>query len=324
MAMRISPKESPSLIVVTPVYEDREASSRLFKELNKELGAGVYIVAVDDGSVRQPVDVESLEAACLRGVVITLKRNVGHQRAIAIGLSFVADHFPEAQQVVIMDSDGEDVPATIPTLLSSLAQIDVDMVVAQRKSRVETLRFRIFYVVYKLLFKLLSGRTISFGNFMALKPAAVNRMAAMQELWIHAAGCALSSKLRIATCPLDRGPRYAGRSSMNFVGLALHGFKGLMVFAEDVLVRVGIACTFVAAMSIVGSVVAIVLKLFDFATPGWFSVVAGILLLVFLQTGALTLMTLMLTGVVRGGLVTSVIYRDFVDTLTHARDPSST
>ena len=29
---------------------------------------------------------------------------------------------------------------------------------------------------------------------------------------------------------------------MNFVGLALHGFKGLMVFAEDVLVRVGIAC----------------------------------------------------------------------------------
>ncbi len=306
-------KKSNSLVIVTPVYEDEEASSRLFMELSKELGPDIYIVVVDDGSVRQPVDASSLNVAKLDGVVIKLKRNVGHQRAIAIGLSYVADRLPDAQQVVIMDSDGEDLPATVIALLSLLSESDVDMVVAQRKSRVESLRFRAFYVVYKLLFKLLSGRTISFGNFMALKPAAVKRMTASQELWIHVAGCALSSKLRIATCPLDRGPRYAGKSKMNFVALALHGFKGLMVFAEDVLVRVGIACTFVAALSIVGSAVSIGLKIFNYATPGWFSVALGILLLVFLQTGALALMTLMLTGVVRGGIVSNLAYIDFVD-----------
>jgi len=310
---------SPSLVVVTPVYEDVEASSRLFKELNKALGPDVYIVAVDDGSVRQPVNINSIQAAGLDGVVIKLKRNVGHQRAIAIGLNYVADHLPDAASVVVMDSDGEDLPETIKALLASLEQPDVDIVVAQRKSRVETLRFRMFYVVYKWLFMLLSGRKISFGNFMALKPNAVKRMAAMQELWIHVAGCTLSSKLRIATCLLDRGPRYAGQSKMNFVGLALHGFKGLMVFAEDVLVRVGIACTVVAMLSVAGSVIAVALKLLGYATPGWFSVALGILVLVFLQTGALTLMTLMLTGVVRGGLVTNVAYRDFVDTVTHAR-----
>lgn len=315
---------SPYLVVVTPVYEDVEASSKLFKELNKALGPDVYIVAVDDGSVRQPVDVASLQAAGLDGVVIKLKRNVGHQRAIAIGLNYVAEHLSDAARVVVMDSDGEDLPETIKALLASLELPDVDIVVAQRKSRVETLRFRAFYVVYKWLFKLLCGRNISFGNFMALKPAAVKRMAAMQELWIHVAGCALTSKLRLATCPLDRGPRYAGQSKMNFVGLALHGFKGLMVFAEDVLVRVGIACAVVATLSIAGSVVAIGLKLLDYATPGWFSVALGILLLVFLQTGALTLVTLMLTGVVRGGAVTTVAYRDFVDTVLHARQSAST
>ncbi|WP_212744068.1 glycosyltransferase [Ramlibacter sp. 2FC] len=310
---------TPSLVVVTPVYEDVEASSRLFKELNKALGPDVYIVAVDDGSVRQPVDLASLHAAGLHGVVIRLKRNVGHQRAIAIGLNYVADHLPDAARVVVMDSDGEDLPETIKELIAPLKQPDIDVVVAQRKSRVETLRFRAFYVVYKWLFKLLTGRKISFGNFMALKPAAVKRLAAMQELWIHVAGCALTSKLRMATCPLDRGPRYAGQSKMNFVGLALHGFKGLMVFAEDVLVRVGIACAIVAMLSVAGSVAAVGLKLLGFATPGWFSVALGILLLVFLQTGALTLMTLMLTGVVRGGAVTTVAYRDFVDTVLHAR-----
>ena len=97
------------------------------------------------------------------------------------------------------------------------------------------------------------------------------------------------------------------------LNLALHGFKGLMVFAEDVLVRVGIGCAVVAALSIIGSAVAICLKLFNYATPGWFSVALGILLLVFLQTGALTLMTLLLTGVVRGGLVANMAYLDFVD-----------
>jgi len=302
-----------ALVIVTPVYEDVEASSHLFGELQKELGTKVFVVVVDDGSVREPVNVASLKVVGLDGVVIKLKRNVGHQRAIAIGLNYVADRMPDAKEVVIMDSDGEDLPKSIPAMLASLTQSDVDMVVARRKSRVETLQFRAFYVVYKWLFKLLSGRTISFGNFMVLKPAAVKRMVAMQELWIHLAGCALCSKLRIASCELDRGPRYSGQSKMNFVGLTLHGFKGLMVFAEDVLVRVGIACTAVAAMSVVGSLIAIGLKLFNFATPGWFSVALGILLLVFLQTGALTLMTLMLTGVVRGGLVANVAYVEFID-----------
>ena len=307
-----------SLVIVTPVYEDVEASNMLFKELRKELGPEIYIVAVDDGSVQQPLDIESMKTANVDGVVIKLKRNVGHQRAIAIGLNYVADQIPNATQVVIMDSDGEDLPATIPNLLMRLSSSEVDIVVAQRKSRVETLRFRAFYKAYKWLFKIMSGRTISFGNFMVLKPSAIKRMAAMQELWTHLAGCVLSSKLRIATCPLDRGPRYAGQSKMNFVSLALHGFKGMMVFAEDVLVRVGIACAGVAALSVIFSIIAIGLKLFSYATPGWFSVALGLLFLVFLQTGALTLMTLMLTGVMRSGIVDKPDYIDFIENLNYA------
>ena len=301
------------IVILTPVFEDVEASARLFRELALTLGDDIHIVVVDDGSVRQPVDVASVEAAGIDGTVITLRRNVGHQRAIAIGLSYIADKLPAAQCVVVMDSDGEDLPASIPELIKPLQSADVDVVVAERKSRVETLGFRAFYVVYKWLFRTLAGQRINFGNFMALKPGAVRRLVAMQELWIHVAGCVLTSKLRIAKSALSRGPRYAGRSHMNFVGLALHGFRGLMIFAEDVLVRVGMACALIAVLSILGSVAAIVLKVLNFATPGWFSVALGILLLVFLQTGTLTLMTLMLTGVVKGSTVSTVDYRIFID-----------
>lgn len=309
---------SSNFIVVTPVFEDADASFRLFQELAANFGQLVHVIAVDDGSVRQPVELESMRKAGVQGTVIRLKRNVGHQRAIAIGLCHVAEHVGGAR-VIVMDSDGEDQPDSIPELLQHLDDPHVDVVVAQRKTRVETLRFKAFYAVYKRLFKLLTGRGISFGNFMALKPAAVRRLAAMQELWTHVASTVLSSRLRMATCSLDRGARYAGKSKMNFVGLALHGFRGIMVFAEDVLVRVGIASALVGTLTILGGIVAVALKLSGYATPGWFSVALGILLLVFLQTGALALMSLMLTGVSRSGAPSDNAYSVFIDSIEDTR-----
>jgi len=71
---------------------------------------------------------------------------------------------------------------------------------------------------------------------------------------------------------------------------------------------------------VVGGVLALLLKTLGFATPGWFSLAFGILLLVFLQTAALTLIILMLSGMIRsGGVLVSGSYRDFVDEIHHAR-----
>jgi hypothetical protein len=307
------------LVIVTPVYEDRVASTQLFHELAARLGHAIHIVAVDDGSVREPLDPSAIAAAGLDGTVLRLRRNVGHQRAIAAGLNFLAAAPGAAQRIVVMDSDGEDRPASIPALLAPLDGPDVDVVVAHRRSRVETLGFRASYRFYKLLFRLLAGRPIAFGNFIALTPAALSRLAAMQELWIHFAACVLASRLRIVDCPQDRGTRYAGHSQMSFVSLALHGFKALMVFAEDVLVRVGIACTLVALLSVAGVAAAVVLKAAGYATPGWFSITLGILLLVFLQTGTLTLITLMLSGTVRGGAGTPPDWRPLVESVSDVR-----
>ena len=285
-----------SCAIVTPVYEDLAAASELFQKLNTHLGRDLFIVAVDDGSVRQPLPSGAISAAGLPGVVLRLKRNVGHQRAIAVGLAYVAEHLPD-MPCVVMDSDGEDLPSTIPPLLALLDDATIDVVVAQRQNRAESLWFRAFYAIYKLLFQLLTGRHISFGNFMALTPAAVRRLSIMQELGTHVAGTVLTSKLRLAVCPLDRGPRYAGQTKMNFTSLVLHGCRALMIFAEDVLLRICFVCFAVATASVAAIIVTIVLKTIGLATPGWFSVALGILLLVLLQTSALTLMTLMLTGV---------------------------
>jgi polyisoprenyl-phosphate glycosyltransferase len=312
---------NPGSVVVLPVFEDAESARSLLAGLASSLDTNTFVVIVDDGSVYEPMQAECISEAGLSGVVLRLTRNVGHQRAIAIGLRYVAERFPGTERVVVMDSDGEDRPETIPQLLERLAEADTDIVVAERRRRVESVRFRVSYAIYKWLFGLLTGRRISFGNYMAMNGSALKRLAAMGELPIHVAGTVLLSRLRWSRCPIDRGARYAGSSKMNFVGLALHGFKGLMVFAEDVLVRVGAACALVALMSVAAITLAIVLKGIGYATPGWFSVALGILLLMFLQTGAITLMTLLLTGVMRSAVVLPGDYRPLVAEVIEAGAP---
>jgi hypothetical protein len=299
------------------VYEDLDAASELLAELRTNFGPDLIIVAVDDGSVRQPVTPGMIEDAGLAGVVLRLRRNVGHQRAIAVGLGYVAEHMPELP-CVVMDSDGEDRPHTISQLLGSLAPDVVEVAVAQRRKRVETAQFKAFYFIYKLVFQLLTGRQISFGNFMALAPKAVQRLAIMPELGIHVAGAVLVSRLRLVLCPVDRGRRYSGNTKMNFTSLVLHGCRALMIFAEDVLLRICLLCFAVASFSVVSIVVTIVLKSIGLATPGWFSVALGILLLVLLQTSALALMTLMLTGVVRGGSPIAPDYKPLIERVLRA------
>lgn len=308
-------KQYKTLIVV-PVYEDRQAAARLFSEIGKIYGKESFLLAVDDGSVRAPLDLAALSDASLDGAIIRLRRNVGHQKAIAIGLSYLSQYVQETHAIIVMDSDGEDLPSSINQLVNALEDDQVDIAVAQRRRRVETLKFKMAYILYKLLFKLLTGRNINFGNFMAMKAAGLRRLAAMQELPLHLAATALVSKLRIRPIVIDRGPRYAGRSKMNFVGLVLHAFRALMVFAEDVLVRVGLLCSFIATLSVLFAMLAIILKLIGFATPGWFSVALGVLIIIFLQTGALALMTLILTGIVRSdNTAGTIVYNDFIESV---------
>lgn len=308
------------VIVVTPVFEDTVVFQVLLRELRRVVPSGLYVVAVDDGSVVTPLTTQVHRDAAVPGAVVTLKRNMGHQRAISAGLRCIAEHIRPGQTVVIMDSDGEDVPADLHTLLAGLESASVDVAVAQRASRAEGLVFRLFYFLYKRLFRLLTGRPIAFGNFMAMGDRAVRRLACMPELDLHLAATVLASKLRVGQQALDRGARYAGQSKMNFVALILHGFRALMVFTEDVLVRVSLSCVLVAILSVLLACTAVVLKLTGYSSPGWFSVALGVLVLIFLQTGTISLMTLLLTGISRAKqAVHPADHLTLIDRITEAR-----
>lgn len=306
------------ILVVTPVYEDVESARLLFQDL-KEQFPSIRIVAIDDGSVLHPMQGEVLESLGIKGVVITLRRNLGHQGAIAVGLCYVHTFMQDYDCVVVMDSDGEDTPESMRELLQGFLVSQSDVRVAERRGRNESFKFIQFYRIYKLLFRMLTGKVINFGNFMVLKPRAVSRLSAMNEIWIHLAASVIASRLRVEGCKIDRGVRYVGSSKMNFVSLVLHGFKGVMVFSEQVLIRMGGASLVVAIVSVVVIFLATILKLIDAASPGWFSTVIGSTIAIFLQTGLLTLITLMITGLVRVSTLNQVDFNSFIDQVKEIR-----
>jgi GT2 family glycosyltransferase len=184
----------PKMIIITPAFEDAEAFSQLLAALAEAFSNAVFVIAVDDGSIRKPLMMSAFEESGVAGEIIKLRRNVGHQQAIAVGLAHATEQYKDDHRVVIMDSDGEDMPASIPDLLRLLDDPETDAVVAQRKARVETIRFKVFYQIYKLIFRILTGKSINFGNFMALKPHAVKRLAAMQEVNLHVPGALIASR----------------------------------------------------------------------------------------------------------------------------------
>ena len=280
------------LVIVTPEYEDTESFYQLAQKIESIYQDQATLVAVEDGSLHHLIDVKQCPST-MSLHVLRLKRNVGHQKAITIGLSYLEDKLSDTTKVVVMDSDGEDRPETINELTKSLEQDNVDIAVSVRKSRVESYKFKLFYQVYRLIFRLLTGHSIRFGNFMALKLTAMKRLLAYTELPTHLAGTVILSKCRINSVLIDRGPRYAGQSKMNFAGLVLHGLRALMIFADFVLVRLGIASLIFIGVIAAVMITTIFLKSIGMATPGWFSIALGMLTLLLIQIAAFVLMFLM-------------------------------
>jgi glycosyltransferase involved in cell wall biosynthesis len=271
------------LLIVTPVFEDRASFLELIKAIKKEFLDAIYVVAIEDGSLISSVSIYDFVSAGVSGELISLKRNVGHQSAIAIGLQYVGLHFPEST-VVVLDSDGEDIPASIPKLLQLMNEKGVAAVVAERSKRNVSIQFKLFYFLYRIVFRLLTGKNINFGNYMALKPLAIQRLLSMHELWIHVAGCLLYSKLPIKGISIERGARYRGTSKMNFSSLVLHALKGMSIFSNSIVVRVCVVSSLFAFIALLLMPVPLVLKTLNLASPGWSSTLFAVLLIIFMQS----------------------------------------
>jgi glycosyltransferase involved in cell wall biosynthesis len=283
---RGSAMKATRLTIIMPVYNDWTSATKLIAELElvlNEMNVDVDILAVDDCSP-QPMPGRLDAGGVIRRVrVLRLLGNVGHQRAIAIGLVHVVDE-GQTDLIAVMDSDGEDRPVELRRLIEEAQAAPGEIIVAKRQRRSETRFFRFFYSVYVLLFRLLTGYKIRFGNFSLMSYAEAARIANSPQVWNNYTASLIHSRLPLRYVPTTRGKRYAGRSTMNFVSLVTHGLGAISVFSETVFVRILISSSLLFLLSVLAASVALVLRLFTpLAIPGWATQVLGFSLIMSVQ-----------------------------------------
>ena len=288
MMPSLVPEALPSTLILMPVYDDWDTVAILLPLLDEVLagGGGAWrILLVNDGSITAPPDFQGKSFQNLDRIdILHLRRNVGHQRAIALGLVWCFGHV-ECGRIVVMDSDGEDRASDVAPLLKEFERAGGEKVVfAARKRRSEGVIFRCFYHFYRAVHYVLTGISVRVGNFSVLPWAALEALVVAPELWNHYAAAVFRSKFPYASIPLARGERLKGRSKMNFPSLVVHGLSAISVFSDIVGARLLAALTGVTLLAVVsiGAVIA-VRWLTGLAIPGWATYTSGLLLVILMQ-----------------------------------------
>lgn len=276
------------LVVLIPVFNDWDAAEIVVRQLSQVLSQQAIplkVLLVNDGStIPKPVDFLAGVSPQVDGVVVNLRRNLGHQRAIAIALAYVQENIA-FRAVVVMDGDGEDDPKDVLFLLKKFAQEkETTIVFAARSKRTENLLFRLFYQIYRGIHLALTGINVQVGNFSILPPGAVDRLVAVSELWNHYAAAVFKARLPKSSILLPRAHRVCGQSKMNFISLVVHGLSAISVFSDIVGVRL-LAVTTLLMIGCLLMVAAVVYVKFwtALAIPGWATNAVGMSLVLMFQ-----------------------------------------
>jgi len=283
------------ITILIPVFNDSESLNTLLfnldSALNEVTDAEFSVLIVDDGS-SEAVTIKQGTRFSIQ--LLHLQRNIGHQKAIAVGLAYIKEN-NSCSKILLMDSDGEDKPEDAVSLLKTSADNPGKIIFAQRKSRQEGTRFRFFYRLYKLAFRILTGQKISFGNFMVMPKELLDKAVYYSEIWNHIAGGILKAGLPYIAVETHRGKRYAGQSKMNFNSLLIHGLGAIAVFIEVIASRLLVFSLSLIGISLVAILVLVGVRAFTtLAIPGWTSTVVSAMLIVLLQSFLLSLFTIFL------------------------------
>jgi polyisoprenyl-phosphate glycosyltransferase len=303
----VSSDHRSQILFVIPVFNDWASLEILLQSLERSLeGQGLLgkVLVVDDASTTRSFSLNLDGLKAIHQVfILRLKRNVGHQRAIAIGLAYAEDHCV-ADMLVVMDGDGEDTPEEAMRLIQLCSEQHYEKIIfARRTQRTENFPFLLFYRIYRSLYRLLTGFDIHVGNFSAIPFALLPRLVGVSEIWNHYAAGILKAKLphlNLATC---RGYRYQGESTMNFVSLVTHGLSAISVHGEVVGVRLLVGSCGLIALALIGLLVTIGVRfLTNLAIPGWTSYLVIALVSVILQTFIISLAFIFLVLVGRNNV----------------------
>ncbi len=202
-----------SLSIVIPVYNDQEVLNELNKRL-LEVIPGICnnfeIILIDDGSRDDSwQEIKRLKKENPRIVGLKLTRNFGQANAIAAGLDHAKNEF-----IAIMDSDLQDPPEFIETLLNKCIESESDMAIAKRITRKDAwLKRTVSKWFNKISYKATTIKvTQGMGVFRVMRKEAHDKVRNIEEVTGTRLSLLYWGGFDYVTADLKREERFAGKS----------------------------------------------------------------------------------------------------------------
>lgn len=226
-------------IILIPVYNDWESLKKLIKEINEIIkdfnDINFECLIVNDCSTIQAPEIikpnkfKSIE-------ILNMKENRGHARCNAFGIRYIFQN-KKFDNLILMDSDGEDRPVEIKDLIEKINKNPNVSVVAKRIKRSEGPLFQLLYQIHKLITIFFTGKNINFGNYSILTKDDVRKLHSKASLWSSFSGSVKKHINSLNEINSIRGLRYFGPSQMSLFRLIIHSLSIIAVFKYQVFLR---------------------------------------------------------------------------------------
>ena len=274
-------KYTQSISVVVPIYNDQEVIAELHRRLRPVLEAitdRYELILIDDGSRdRSWEEMLKVRQANEHVRAVRLSRNFGQQSAIAAGLSLTSN-----DMIVLMDSDLQDRPEDIPTLIDALlADPQAMMAIAQweerKDSRMKLAVSRLFQRVSNSITEIHTVPRL--GIFRVMKKSVVEELRNFPEKTATTVSLLYYIGSRYVAVPLKRDARFAGKSGYNLSKMLALTFARIFSFSMVPIRMVTYMGAFLCIGSMVAALALVIYKLVGNVVTGWTSMMVLILFL---------------------------------------------
>ena len=225
-----------NFIILTPTFNDWKSLSKLLFEIDKNIAGlkgNFRTLVINDASTLKPkLNLKNVKH--LRKIkIITLKKNLGSQKSICLGLKYLKKKKTKAI-ITIIDSDGEDDPKKIKKLINLAKKNPNSIITANRLKRTENIFFKFLYKLHLLITFLLTGKYIDFGNYCSFNSSNLKKLLSNANLWLACSAGITKNCSSLKSYYMSRRKRYFESSKAKFSFLFEHSLNVISVFKSDV------------------------------------------------------------------------------------------
>lgn len=225
------------LFLLIPVYNDWSSLKILILKIYNSYNntKNINIVILNDKSTKSFNIEKKIIKKFNSFKILNFKKNIGSQRAIAVGLNFISKKH-KCFKVLIMDADGEDNPLIINKIIKKSNDYPNDAILVYRTKRKENFLIKLFYELHIFICFVLSGQNVRFGNFSLINQDHVKNLITDNSLWFAYSSSIKKKVKNFKKVFAEKQKRYVDKSNLGFFDLLNHSLRILIPFKERIII----------------------------------------------------------------------------------------